>query len=496
MSTISTFWLKNPQLWIATGDKQQVADKLIYHKFYTYDCQSESVLGKVIYLDQFLRHFSRVTQIEEQVIETSRKQATELVLGLDPDTLYSAKEEELIWYLMPFKHTNSYSYLFQTINSWLKNESLINYPILNRFFKDSYKKAYTPETVKANLTLSVNQEPYDRSICEYHPPEYETFLLPATVPESPLTSSLLKFKSEKLTVSLSGGVDSMLLTALLKQLNIDMVAVHIVYGNREESREERKFIQTYCNKLGVPLYLYTVEHLKRTTSERAFYETMTRDLRFMAYKALNRPVLLGHIQEDVIENIWTNFAKGNHLDDLAKLTYESVESDVTILRPWLNSNKDLIHNMAETLKIPHLKNTTPDWSNRGKFRAHFYKATHDQYNESVDNTVLEVAKRLKQQATLIEKLLYQAISQTWSNETKTLDITNAITLTLDADGWLKIFTDLCHNNLKITKPSYKSCVEFANRVKKGLKNGDKVNLKSGLLITLLKTEDKYLLKVI
>ena len=69
---IRTFWLLNPDYWIATGPKQQAADKLIYSTFYNYDYTQEDTLGQVIYLDQFMRHFSRMTPISENTIRDSR----------------------------------------------------------------------------------------------------------------------------------------------------------------------------------------------------------------------------------------------------------------------------------------------------------------------------------------------------------------------------------------------------------------------------------------
>ena len=46
----------------------------------------------------------------------------------------------------------------------------------------------------------------------------------------------------KITVSLSGGIDSMVILWLLKNLDVSVSATHIIYGNREVSNEEYSFI--------------------------------------------------------------------------------------------------------------------------------------------------------------------------------------------------------------------------------------------------------------
>ena len=494
---IRDFWLQNPDYWITKGNKQPIVDKLIYDTFYGIDYKKEDTLGQVIYLDQLVRHFSRVVPVTEANIQASREEAAAIVEGLSLD---SALDKELIWYLMPWKHLGFWDKIFQRIDAWLQGKPLVEFPYLNRFFMDTYRKAYTPARLAERVILSDGPAPYDTNICEYHPDNYCGDSWNAlSIHESPL-SLLNAVDDMPKIISLSGGVDSMLLAALMTRRcpRMDVVAVHIVYGNRKESLDECNFIKTYCHKLGLPLYIYKVEWLRRDYVERPFYEDMTRDLRFSAYKAVGggRNVLLGHIQEDVIENIWTNLAHGTHLNNLAKFTNMCVENGVTIHRPWLHISKALIYQSAERLAIPHLKNTTPSWSNRGKFRDAFYSATHAQYGPTVDDKMLEVAERIKRQADLLDKLLFQPILKSWVSHERLLNISSAIAANLDAEGWSRIFTELAHNKLKITKPSYKACCEFERRLRGGFSHGDIVNMKHDLTVKMCVIKGEMWMKVL
>ena len=66
MSTyIRTFWLSHPEYWIAQGKQQAIADRIIFDKFQAYDFTQEDDLGIIIYLDQFMRHFSRIQAVSE-----------------------------------------------------------------------------------------------------------------------------------------------------------------------------------------------------------------------------------------------------------------------------------------------------------------------------------------------------------------------------------------------------------------------------------------------
>jgi len=57
------------------------------------------------------------------------------------------------------------------------------------------------------------------------------------------------------------------------------------------------------------------------------------------------------------------------------LSSNSIIEGVNIIRPFLNIDKNKILNIAHNYCIPYLKNTTPTWSNRGKFRNKFYNET-------------------------------------------------------------------------------------------------------------------------
>jgi len=272
----------------------------------------------------------------------------------------------------------------------------------------------------------------------------------------------------KLWVSLSGGVDSNLMIALGCRAGLDVHAVHIVYGNRDTAEQEAAFVVDLCTALGATCHVYRIPWLRRAQVDRAFYESITRRIRFGVYKALGTAegVCLGHIEEDVVENIWTNFAHGAHLTNLAKMGARELEDGVWVLRPWLAFKKADVYAVASVLNVPHLKNTTPTWSNRGKFRDTFYAATHAQYGADVDAKVLEVAAALKKQSEMLDHLLYEPVFASWT-EDGVVDVTPVFAAGgLDEHGWLRLLTYFCHARLGVSKPSIHACRDLAERCRR------------------------------
>jgi len=103
---------------------------------------------------------------------------------------------------------------------------------------------------------------------------------------------------------------------------------------------------------------------------REIYEDYTRKVRFNTYKAVsNNPVvILGHNKDDAFENILTNITYNFKYNNLKGMDEYSVCDNITFLRPLLNVSKNDIYQFAQKHNIPYVKNSTPDWSQRGKIR--------------------------------------------------------------------------------------------------------------------------------
>jgi len=469
MSSIIKFWKENPQMWITHPSKYDEVDKIICSKFWEFEWWYENTIGQIVYLDQFSRHFNRQGLITNEDVFINRILATHKVSAVIYE-LVEMDEVEIVFALMPFKHLGDYEFIFNYLhNVWIPTNKHKNktYKVLSRFYKDTYKKAFTQELIKSEIVYEHKLEPFDEmQICEYYPNNSPDW---SKISKYDEILNKLDYK-EPILVSLSGGVDSMVLLSLLKYKGIDVRAVHIIYGNRSESEQEYNFLVEFCMKLGVRLAVYRIKWLCRDTIERQFYEDMTREIRFAVYRAVmdkecNKSipiVVLGHIRNDIVENIWTNIAHCQHLGNLKKMELMELQNGVRIMRPFISIDKCIIYNIANDLAIPYLRNTTPSWSNRGKFREKFHNATVAQFGETIDNKIIEFAEYIRLQNTHLQILLYEPIYRSFTNNT--IDITPAVKINLDVTGWIHIFDEVCHRKLGIHKPSIHSVKNFCKRL--------------------------------
>ena len=220
-------------------------------------------------------------------------------------------------------------------------------------------------------------------------------------------------KIESLFVSLSGGVDSMVITKILYYLKIfedefksvNIICIHINYNNRTESTNEADFLNQWCIKHGIIFKLKTISHIKRGITKRDVYEKESRDIRFNMYKKVlneynclsnNIGIMFGHHKGDVQENIISNMMKGCSLLNLNGMFQESIVNSVTIWRPLLSHVKDSIYHFSHTFGVPYFKDTTPDWSTRGRMRNQLLPLLTDMYGNGFLNNLSTLGKESTQ----------------------------------------------------------------------------------------------------
>ena len=202
-------------------------------------------------------------------------------------------------------------------------------------------------------------------------------------------------KNTPVIVSLSGGVDSMVIAGILAHLRDEcgfaqlyIAAVHIDYGNRPESAEEAAYVKHYAlNILHLDRCIVRViNEVTRGVTKRDEYEKFSRNIRYEIYREtvaecikvcsekspsrqiLEVGVMLGHHRGDVVENVISNSNKGSGPLDLSGMTSISKNDGVAIYRPLLPLEKVDVFDYSHKYGVPYFKDTTPHWSTRGKLR--------------------------------------------------------------------------------------------------------------------------------
>lgn len=229
---------------------------------------------------------------------------------------------------------------------------------------------------------------------------------------NPLLKSVSNFCSKAncktFAISLSGGVDSMVLASIVKYLGYDVIALHINYNNREETKSEQIFLEKWCHYNDIRLYVKEITDIKRDNSKRSHYEAVTKEIRFNFYKEILKKesleyILLAHHKDDIVENVFANVCRSRYILDLAVIRESSTIDGVTICRPMIEYYKDVIYNFAHEYSVPYFKDTTPKWSVRGKYRDIIAPAIEDTFTQNVKDNLIELGRQSDEWNMLVER---------------------------------------------------------------------------------------------
>ena len=153
-----------------------------------------------------------------------------------------------------------------------------------------------------------------------------------------------KILNKKLLVSVSGGVDSMVLCDLLLKSNCDFSVAHVNYCLRgDESKNDELFINNYCKINNIEFYCLLDDLSNHTKS----IQSTAREVRYKYLKKLKSKfnydyILTAHHLDDNIETVFLNLLRGKK-----NKTFIGIRpANKFIIRPILNFTKAEIKNYA------------------------------------------------------------------------------------------------------------------------------------------------------
>ena len=328
--------------------------------------------------------------------------------------------------------------------------------------------------------------PLFQDVLEYVPTYNTIPIKNQTIVQSDLVRSIDLFCKEtsqkKFIVSLSGGVDSMVLMTILHYLNYGVIGVHINYNNRCESVLEQQFLTEWCKYNGITLYTKSIENILRKNMNRTDYETLTKRMRLDLYKEVilkeqGKYVLLGHHKDDIVENVFANVCRGRNIMDLAVMKQMAVIDSIHIGRPMIHIYKQVIYEFSKLYQVPFFKDTTPCWSVRGKFRNDILPKIEDAFTTNVKENLFG----LSVQSNEWNELIYASIITPFMNKMNTHAIDNKTKIEFDIEQyityphcfWNHVFVNL-FNNHGYNSPSKKGIQTMLSAVKRNRELNDTV----------------------
>jgi tRNA(Ile)-lysidine synthase len=141
--------------------------------------------------------------------------------------------------------------------------------------------------------------------------------------------------SARITVGLSGGVDSVVLLHKLRDVP-GVSAIHVHHGLSPNADAWAAFCRRLCKRLGVPLTVRKVKVVKRGEG----LEAAARAARYEIFRKIPVDVLaLAHHLDDQAETVLMNLLRGTGLRGARGMLPRSQFNEKTLLRPLLDTSR-------------------------------------------------------------------------------------------------------------------------------------------------------------
>lgn len=367
---LRTFWAANKDFWFshaAIASWETVST--------TYKDDLDTNLHLLLHYDQIVRHpLLSLPPLSSTDKQCAHRFATAVALHMLHNGQYAASQPwERVFLLLALRHNPSEGLKTLALRKCLQEAEADPSPLWCRFLSATVwdlhcwrEKAGYPQERQEDLDFQ-----------QFAPLLEAPRAHPTSVPTArfqEIWTCVGSVEGPRVAVSISGGVDSMVVAWIAQKacaaLGKELVLLHISYRNRPECEDECRLLSWYSQRLGVPLYVRRITEIQRIRASglRAVYEEVTRRIRFAFYRHFDCPVILGHNQDDCLENVFRNLSQRSHLDNLFGMSACSEEQGVVVVRPLLQVPKRDILAFADQAGIPHLYDSTPAWSQRGKMR--------------------------------------------------------------------------------------------------------------------------------
>ena len=456
LEEFKNYFLGNKEIWFDSNKKydkyilENYGDLFDYIQPNIFRHNDENIFNIMLIFDQLSYY-----KFRDNMKEVRNKQVFSKIIAkyfIENDKLKNFNDVCKVFILLALRHGEDINDINKAIEIVKKLRINNTNNILKRFYYASLLKASKINNLKC-VNPKIYENNFNKSIIDVNS-NFENL------------ESILAFKnceySEKLKnqikdfnnicVSLSGGVDSMVLLFLLSNINhINLNAIHINYKNRDTSDDEMNMCIKFCNYLNIPIFVREICEIKRSRdNDRDLYEEVTRKMRFSFYKIIqdkyDSVISMGHNKDDCLENIFSNIIRKQKYDNLNGMEFYGTELNVNIIRPFLDFTKNDIYNIANYYKLPYLYDSTPSWSERGKKRDLLIP-----FLNKFDNRILPGLIEINNRLNMLYKMNHKVITNLveFINEDNIICKVDNSIINYDIEFFIDLFAFICkHEKIK------------------------------------------------
>ncbi|CCV64972.1 tRNA(Ile)-lysidine synthase [Alteracholeplasma palmae J233] len=199
----------------------------------------------------------------------------------------------------------------------------------------------------------------------------------------------LSIKLEKNTpylISVSGGVDSMVLLDYLYKEGYSLKVVHFNHLKRKESILDKSLVESYCKNNNIDFYYFEL-HLDNKDFQNQARKLRKKYLLEVAKKNQINHIITAHHLDDLAETIFMKISRGSSLLGYSGMSASYTVDDITYLKPLLYTPKDDLIRYSKKNLVTYLEDRTnsEDHYFRNRVRHHIipFLKSETNFKESI-----------------------------------------------------------------------------------------------------------------
>ena len=221
----------------------------------------------------------------------------------------------------------------------------------------------------------------------------------------------------KIAVAVSGGIDSMSLLFILKDLKISSAFSHLEIFPITVDHKIRKNSSTQCQKIHHYLLQYFPNHQILTaqyqTPPQANIENIARNERYdlltnFCHQNQIKHLFLGHHKQDVAENFLIRLFRGSGIDGLSAIEEVSNLKNIKLIRPLLDCEKFELEQHLKDNNLKYFHDSSNDEAKYLRNKIRFFLNDFPQKNLINQRIIAASRNILESKKTIEEDMLIAA----------------------------------------------------------------------------------------
>jgi tRNA(Ile)-lysidine synthetase-like protein len=247
-----------------------------------------------------------------------------------------------------------------------------------------------------------------------------------------------------LVVSISGGVDSMVLLNLLLETSYQIIVVHFNHLKRDESIIEKDLVESFCKEKNIPFHYYTIDVADGNFHHQA--HQMRKHYLMEVAKLHKTPyILTAHHLDDLFENILIKMTRGSNILGYAGMQQYHQTDLFIFVKPLLYVSKRDIIDYALKFNVSYLDDASNEdnYYLRNRYR-HAIVPVMKQENDDLLEQIRQYHIQLSHAFTFIRET-----TKSYINEKHEINVSHYLTLPIAVQEDMIAFI-LEHHKLNFT----------------------------------------------